>query len=300
MCKRRLLWLAGILLLGACKTAVPSGEVVFVDAPPSWFEDGYSRLSISPDGRQAIYRGRSRLLLVDLNTGKAVEQAPWQGLSQVLDAVFLADGRLACYVQAGGTRSWYRQQDSGFEEVGIPSDAFPSWSRDGSKLAYFRSPGSKDLRIRSAGEDQVLEFAHDVVAVTWSPGGNRLYAMLRDPFGVSEVLEIDPLTESNRIVARGLDGPSFANSLAFDPDGSGLFLALVGTKAPDPRARHQPHVDRDLDIYRLDIATGSLDLYAAGPGDEFDPHVSAGRLFWTNNSVQESLALVPNDGGECL
>lgn len=300
MFEKRFLSLAVILLLCACKTALPSGEVVFAYEPATWFEDGYSRLSISPAGDQAIYRGRSSLLLVDLGSGEQVEPAPWDGLPGVLDAVFLPDGKLACYVSSGGKPSWYRQHEAGFEDAGLPSEAFPCWSQDGDKLAYYRSPASKDVHIRAAGEEQVLEFTNDVVALAWSHAGDRLYAMMRDPLGVSEVLEIDPDSQANRIIARGLDGPSFANTLSLDADGTGLFLALVSDRPANPEARHLPEADRDLDIYRLEIATSALELYASGPGDEFDPQVRAGRLYWTNNMVQESIALLPSDGGDCL
>ena len=67
-------WMVGAsgLLLFAC-LALPTGlesETVYSESPPTWFEDGMSWGKPASDGKWAVYWGRRRVELVDLETGR--------------------------------------------------------------------------------------------------------------------------------------------------------------------------------------------------------------------------------------
>ncbi len=84
-------------LLWSCSAVVQPSEPeqVHGENPPTWFEDGKSLLSISDDGRWAVYRGRRRVELIDLQYGA---RDPWRlfgTLDEVVDARFYGGGRLA-------------------------------------------------------------------------------------------------------------------------------------------------------------------------------------------------------------
>ena len=108
------LTLAILATLCACATTPRVSTLHYAEEPPTWFEDGYSWLDISPYGQQALYRGRRRVGLIDLARGQAVSGAPWGEVAEVRDGVFLPDGSLACAGQFAGQQGWFVQKGSSF------------------------------------------------------------------------------------------------------------------------------------------------------------------------------------------
>ena len=99
-------------------------------------------------------------------------------------------------------------------------------------------------------------------------------------------------------MAQGLDAEPFEAAIAGSPDGQRVYLALASAgDQPAGAARHQPGIDRDLDIYEIDLANGARRPVVEGPGDDFGPVVVSGQLYWTRNDIDDSVVVIPAAGG---
>ena len=272
--------------LFACATPPRSSTLHYAEEPPTWFEDGYSWLDVSPDGERALYRGRRRVVLVDLVKGEPVEDAPWENLTSIRDAVFLPDGSLAIAGELAGQDGWFVQQGSSFVATMLPADARPVWSPDQQSIAFIRGRSDTQVHVLKEGKEWAHDFAAPIVAITWSLDSQTLYLLQEHESGASTLLKVDSTSGAAEPMVEDLDAPpSFGNSLAMHPDGTRIYLALASSGPPDLEARHRPNADRDLDIYAVDLDTGKLRLEIADPGDDFALVISGNKLFWTHKEV---------------
>jgi tricorn protease-like protein len=74
-------------------------------------------------------------------------------------------------------------------------------------------------------------------------------------------------------------------------------VALASAGTPLPEERHDPRADRDLDIYELDLATGARRVVASTMGDDTNPLLTGGSLYWTSTRVEASAVALPIEGG---
>src|SRR5207247_1686986 len=75
--------------------------------------------------------------------------------------------------------------------------------------------------------------------------------------------------------------------------------ALAGSGAPSPEVLHEPHANRHLSIYEVDLGTGNRHAVIPAPqeGDAFAPCVASGYLYWTHAVAEASAVVVPTAGG---
>jgi hypothetical protein len=101
-----------------------------------------------------------------------------------------------------------------------------------------------------------------------------------------------------RLVARGLDAEAGGTTIAVAADGRRAYVALATDRTPMPEERHDPRADRDLDIYELDLVTGTRRVIASTTGDDANPLLVGGHLHWTSTRVTASVVALPINGGE--
>jgi Tol biopolymer transport system component len=296
-------WLPAALVVGlflpqpAAKPAARP-EKVYSQSPATWFEAAWMKASVSPDGRWAIFSGRGWVQLVELATGREDPERLLGGLKSVSDAVFLPDGQMARLGQSGAERGWFVPAGKELRLSLLPGDAVPQWSPDGRHVAFYRA-GEPEAGVFIGTPQEYKQHRLDgrATGLAWSPWGGAVYALLYQPDGISSLVRLILKSGEVEPIARNLDAPFRLNSIGVAPDGKHLYLALAGASVPDPEARHEPEADRDLDIYEIDAGSGALRPLVRTPADEFGPVVVKDVLYWTQNDLDDSVVLVPLEGG---
>lgn len=291
----------GLLAQPSSEAASDKSEVLYSASPAAWYEAYFVNLAVAPDGGRGVFNFRE---LIDLSTGR--EMAVEAGL----DAVFLADfdplGRLFLAGERGEERGWFRVEDEVNGEAdavlldGIPLTRWVSWAPAGDRAAYWVGSSRESLFITSlAGPTEAV--AHEIpgrpTTFTWLPGGTHLLLLIADDLGLGTVYRLDPQTSELETIAAGLDIPFGSANLAVSGDGRFAYLALAGDATPDPEVRHVPIADRDLDIYELDLASGTLRAVVATPAEELAPVFADGALHWIAIETRQEVVLVPARGG---
>jgi Tol biopolymer transport system component len=290
------------LVLSSCEpAAVPhASELVFSYQSPTWFEDGFSFYEVSADGGEAVYGARFGRTLFDLAAGRDIDSRLSDGLDAVSDAFFDSEGRLWRRGTLAGDEAWWVDGADGLRRSPIPPDATPRISPDGESVAYYlgRAGSGPTLFTGPLGAPTARELSGFVTGIGWAPDGSAVYALTFEEDGSSTLYRVAGDGAAPEAIRAGLDAPARFNSIAVTADGAEAFLSLVGTAPPDPEARHDPTADRDLDIYRVGLADGSLEPVVTDPGDDFRPLIRGERLYWTHNDYRESVVAFPAEGGE--
>lgn len=136
-------------------------------------------------------------------------------------------------------------------------DLYPSWSRDGGRIAFVRSLDPSGLSaaelwtVRADGADarRLLVSGHALVGTAWSPDGTRIAFGRLEPRPAVWVVGADGRDPHELTAVGGISEP------AWSPDGSHLAFVAAGTST--------------LDV--LDLASGSVTSAAADAEWGFKP-----------------------------
>jgi Tol biopolymer transport system component len=274
-------------------------EIVAAVHPPTWFEDGWSYWEVSPDGSQGLFGARFGSELYDLTDQGPVPHPMGGSVDNVLAATFAASGFLLVLGDGGEGIQWHAVGPDGRAQAvsALPPGSVPRWSADESALA-FSGPAEGQIRLSSPSGKWEHEVEGYVTGLGWAPYGAALFVLSSNDTGETMLYRLEPSDTPPVVVRSGLDAPPRFNSVAVSPDGASVYLALAGAGPPDAEARHQPHADRDTDIYVLDLASNELRRVAEEPGDDFYPQVIGDHLYWTHNELVDQVVAVPSAGGE--
>jgi Tol biopolymer transport system component len=280
--------------------APTTSEVIHSHDVTTWFEEYFSRAtSVSPDGRRLVFASRGGVALLDVEHGALPMQA-WAGVDEVTGVVIRPSGEVAVRGRRGDQSGWFERERTGrLRSLEVPAPAVPRWSEDGESIAYQEATGTQwMLHIVTRGARRVLPIPAMAHAMAWYPDASALLVMLPEGAGLSSLHRIDARTGEMRAVAQSLDAePSIGTTIAVAPDGRRVYVALASAGAPLLEDRHDPHADRDLDIYSLDLATHVRTVVASTPGDDTNPLLTGGSLYWTSTRVDASVAVLPIEGG---
>jgi hypothetical protein len=250
------------------------------------------KASVSADGRWAIVGGRGRVQLVELAGGREDTKRLLGGLESVSDAVFLPDGRIARLGRRGSERGWFLPAGEALQLSPLPDDAVPQWFADGRLVAFYRAREPQaGLFVGTLQDYKQHPLGGPVTGLAWSPWGGAVYALVYQPDGLSSLVRVIRASGKVEIIARDLDAPFRLNSIGVSANGKQLYVALAGTDVPDPKSRHHPEADRDLDLYEVDAASGNLRPVVQTATDEFGPMVVQGYLYWTQNDINQSVVV---------
>ncbi|MEE8585418.1 MAG: hypothetical protein V3T83_11250, partial [Acidobacteriota bacterium] len=312
MRKLRVIGVLFALFFGACSRQQEQvgEELVYSQQLFTWFEEVGGHFRLSPDARLALFEIRGRVRLVELESGRDISERLRADLDEVHDAVFDSAGGIVRRGRRGQEEGWFAGEEDSIRRLDLPPDARPAWSPEGAQVAFTRPSQPNLLWAGAQGEYRSYDLARQAVSgqgrisgIGWAPESETVYAMWAAESGVSSLFRLhlpdghfELLAEG--LDAEGLDARNLSASIAVSAGGKRVFLSLAGAGRPDPEARHQPHADRDLDIYALDVESATLTPIAQGPGDDFQPQWRDGALFWVRGQIRDTALLIPIQGGE--
>jgi Tol biopolymer transport system component len=280
--------------------SAPAGSaVIHSHDATTWFEEYFARAtSVAPDGRRLVFASRGGVALIDVQHG-ALPMHAWASVDSVTGVVIRPTGEVAVRGRRGDSSAWYERDRTGaLRRIDVPATVVPQWSADGESFAYQDgSDGQWMLHIVTRGGRRVLPLARRANDLAWYPDATSLLVMLPDRDGLSSLHRVNARTGEMSAVAHELDAGVIAPAIAVAPDGRRVYIALAGPGVPQLEERHDPHADRDLDIYEVDVATGLRRVVASTPGDDMAPILSGGSLSWTSIRVDASVVVLPVEGG---
>jgi Tol biopolymer transport system component len=281
-------------------TAPTTSEVIYSHDATTWFEEYSGRAtSVAPDGRRLVFVTRNRVSLTDVEHG-VLPMEVWAGVDEVTHVVIRPSGDVAVRGRRGIQMGWFEREPTGrLRNIGVPATSVPAWSEDGESIAYQASVGTQSLlHVMTGSERRAIPLPARATAIAWYPDGSGLLVLLPQGAGLSALHRMDVRTGQLRVVAEGLDAPPRGGTtVAIAPDGRRAYVALASAGAPPPEDRHDPHADRDLDIYEVDFVTRLRTVVASTPGDDSNPLLVGGSLYWTSARIAASVVALPIEGG---
>jgi Tol biopolymer transport system component len=276
---------------------------MFSDSPAVFFEEYPTWARVSPDGRWAIYSGFTGVRVLDLNGKREAPERLWPGVSDIGLAAWGPGGALVLYGTRDGKRGWYQNDRPAPRLLPLPRGGSPLWSPDGALVAYTVGQTPDSIYVGPLGKPRSYPVAgRGITGTAWLPDGTTLLVLTVQHGGTSNLVRLELPSGVKRTVASGLDAaPVFLSPLAVAPDGGHVYVALASAGNPAPEMRHQPHADRRLGIYAIDLTTGARRLVVPPPatgGDAMAPSVGGGSLFWTRTRSEPSVVVLPTDGGK--
>ena len=281
-------------------TAPPTARVIHSHDATTWFEEFFARAtSVAPDGRRLVFASRGGVALIDAEHG-ALPMEAWAGVDEVTGVVIRPSGEIAVRGRRGDASGWYERDRTGtLRSVDISPTATPQWSEDGESIAYQEAEGTQwMLHLVTRSGRRVLPMTARALAFAWYPDALALLVMVPDSAGLASLQRMNARTGEMRVITTGLDAEQRGATIAVAPDGRRAFLALASPRTPMPEERHDPHADRDLDIYEVDLVTGARRAIISTPGDDANPLLAGGHLHWTSTRVTTSVVALPVGGGE--
>jgi Tol biopolymer transport system component len=290
------LGLAGVAL---AQQGAPAGaEKVYSRAGHRWFEDLALKTVISSDGKWALLARAGGVDLISLVTRKE-DAARLRGPLASVSQAFFCGNELLRMGQHGALEGWYATiENKGLDRVMFKPDAIPVCSTDGKTSAYFRSNvADAGLWVGGWKERKHIAVPGVITGAVFAPDAESLYAMVRQADGSTSLVQM-PVGMGKAVpLAQGLDADPGRSPLSLSPDGGRLYLSLVGEKAPDAAARQNPDAERWLDIYEFALATKRLKRLVHSAGDKTAPVEATGNLYWSQNTIHDSVVALPVAGG---
>jgi Tol biopolymer transport system component len=296
-----------VALLAGCMPpplpTVPAGssEVVHRHETTTWFEEyrGARALSVSPDGGRLVFESRGRAALIDVEHGTLPMEA-WAAVDTVTGVIIRPSGDVAVRGRRGAAHLWIERDRTGrLRTIDVPPTVYPIWSPDDAAIAYQEPVGTQWMMhmVTRAGR-RVVPLPKGAHAMAWYPDASSLLVMFVDTGGLSSLHRMDAGSGSMRMLVQGLDAsPRVASAIAVASDGRHAYVPLASAGAPPRADRHDPHADRDLDIYEVDLATGVRRAIAGTEGDDTNPLLAGNALYWTTASIDASVVTLPVSGG---
>ena len=221
-----------------------------------------SRLSIAPDGSQAVFdhglgEGSGQLEVIDLSTGVshpifsvAQPQGPdWSNDGSTI--VFSTDSGALFTIPATGALTGTAVRDEGDGRFLDGSEA--SWSPEGDAVVAVDDAGDVFVvEVDATSPPRRLTSIGHAGWTDWGPDGIVVSTMVH---GEWALYELDP--ENDTPPALLLDRPGDETAPAFSPDGN--FLAFVGNDGAQQ------------DLFVLDLRTGGLDQVTDDAAQELSP-----------------------------
>ena len=276
-------------------------ETIYAEEPSTWFEDAFTHAMVSPDGSKMLHVDSLGVSLVDLSSGEDLRAELLLDFDQVMAATFDGNGRIARFANRRRDMGWFLESGENLRSTAIPLDAVPVWAPGNRDVVWIRPPGNR-IVLGEPPDDRWHNIGDRVLGLAWDPTGAAAYGLAMSENGSASVLRVRPLGGEVEIIREGLDASALPNGLAVAPDGQSLFISLATEDEPDADARHETRVNRDLDIYELEIKSGALRLISNIEGDDFWPWVAGDYLYWTHNEYDASVMLIPlgNPGAKPL
>ena len=276
--------------------------LVFEQSRDDWFQGYFTPVALSPGASWALFgRGPGSQHLFSLSTGREESSKLTAGLDGLDDATFCGSNAtaLARLGRRGAEHGWFLPGTESDQLSELPANAMLACSSDQSKIAYLE-PGAPNhsLHVGPRGHDRTYRTPGTVTAMAFSANGELFYYLALDTNGQSTFSRISVATGETKVIASRLDGSTRGGQIALSPDGKSAYMALASDKAPIDAMRHQPHADRWLKIYKMDLATGALQSVVDTPGhDNTGPAIANGNLYWTRSVIHDSIVTLPSQGG---
>ncbi len=297
-------WMLGLALAGACglgaacQQAPPASEPqrLFADSPTTWVPP-LPQLRVASDETLAVFGQGQWLQLVDLETGRQDDDLKIGDLDAVSDVAFRHDGTIVRRGTKAGATGWFL--DAATSPLsGLPPDANVRWSPTNGEVALYRTTERRVARLGPIADLRRVQLEQDIQSIEWSHDGRAVVALVTDEHGSASLLRIDRFDAGVETIASDLDAPLRAASLELRPDDRAVYLPLASDGALDVLARHDPDADRNLDIYELELATGTRSARVVNPMDDLSPRVAGEHLYWTRVEYHQSIVAIPSAGGD--
>ena len=195
----------------------------------------YSTAVPALDGKKLLVQGmqqRGELVRYD---GVAKQFVPFLGGISATDLAFSRDGKWVTYIAVPDATLW-RSRVDGSERLQLTyppwTAALPSWSPDGSQIAYITAQPGKPFKIflvsaQGGSPEELLPQDASEVDATWSPDGKQLaFGRLSRVSGTHDIQLVDLKTRQTT----SLPGSDGLFSPRWSPDGRYLSAIAVDSK----------------------------------------------------------------------
>ncbi len=188
-----------------------------------------SDMSISPNGKRALFEARGEVLTVPAGEGSVRNLTNTSGVAERFPA-WSPDGKYVAYLsdRSGEYELYMRPSNGGGQEERITRDGkvyryHPVWSPDSRKLAFSDKTGS--LFIVDTGEKSPREVDRDeyesIGIYSWSPDGRWLAYAKNNPNNLKSIY----LYDTKKGVTRRVTSDFYnSNGPVFDPEGKYLYF----------------------------------------------------------------------------
>lgn len=281
-------------------------QVLHATHPRTWYADLLAGpAEVSPDGGWLLYRLEDRPEVVELASGEVrslaerlgwddVAWARWAGSGAELVAVGRKDGKVGAtsFDLASGERGASGLWD-GFDDVLFTT-------RPGLRIVAGLRDGLYALWLEDAELGEPRALVRDVSPLGWavSPAATELVFLHQNEAGWADLEHVELASGARRVLRTNLDASYQPTPLAWWK--GEILVSLVGATEGTPAAKQDPTAERDLDLFALSLADGSLRCLVEAPGDDLVTGVVEGRLLWTNVHTSMRVARVPSAGGELV
>jgi Tol biopolymer transport system component len=283
-----------LVWVAAAQGIPPSSAMVYERANNQWFEGPSTRVTVSADGRSALFSNNGVVRLITLDTGEEDPAGLLGSLDSIRRAALCGPGKLVRFGQRGSRTGWFLPSDETTPNPQIPADATVRCSTDGRVLAYVRSSRPDELVVGPSVFDRL---GGTVTAVVFSADNRTVYILVFGADGRSSLLRINRQTGARTRIANDLDAMPSYDAMALSPDERSLYIPLATSSAPRDEARQQPDASRWLKLYQVDVVSGARQLTVESAGDDnLSPAVAGGRLYWVRNVSHTAVALVSPSG----